>query len=89
MFLNRCFDNSEENLSKGNCCHTNYPMNCQPIMECPQENICHRTIFYDVEHVIPINTRVINHHVYKHHYTPCYTCTQEDEFCNVYDKYSY
>ena len=37
-------------------------------------------------HIIPINTRVINHHVYRHTYQPMYTCTMEDEVCNVYDQ---
>jgi hypothetical protein len=34
-------------------------------------------------HVVPINTRIINHHVYKHTYNPCFTCTEENEVCNV------
>lgn len=34
-------------------------------------------------HVCPINTRIINHHVYKHTYSPCYTCTEENEVCDM------
>ena len=33
----------------------------------------------------PVNTRIINHHIYKHTYSPCYTCTEENEICNVHD----
>ena len=35
-------------------------------------------------HVCPINTRVINHHIYTHTYTPEYTCCEENEKCDVY-----
>lgn len=82
-------DNSIGNMS-GGCC--NYecaqPQNvmCQPIQECPQERICHRYVCYEVPHVIPCNTRIINHHVYRHTYTPCYTTCEENVVSNVYDK---
>lgn len=91
MYINRCYDNSDMNknmpaeapvmmdtMMDGGCM-------CSPIMECPQERVCHREICHNVPHIIPINTRIINHHVYRHTYEPCYTCTMEDEVCNVYD----
>lgn len=65
-----------------------YPMmGCQvpPIYECPQERVCHREFVHEVPHIMPINTRIINHHVYRHTYTPCYTYCEENEVCNVYD----
>lgn len=66
------------------------PMNmggCEmlPVYECPQERICHREFIHEVPHVCPINTRVINHHIYKHTYTPCYTCCEENVCSNVYE----
>ena len=36
-------------------------------------------------HVVPINTRVINHHIYRHSYQPMYTCTMEETVSNVCD----
>ena len=57
----------------------------QPIYECPQERVCHKEFVHEVPHVCPINTRVMNHHIYRHTYTPCYTCCEENEVCNVYD----
>lgn len=91
MFLNRCYDNKEqmmdakapmnEGMMMG-CCEGNM---CPPVMECPQERVCHRQMCYEVPHIIPINTRIINHHVYRHTYQPMYTCTMEDEVSNVYD----
>ena len=62
---------------------TQEPMMCSPIVECPQERCIHREIIHEVPHVQPINTRIINHHIYRHTYTPCYTCTEENEVCNV------
>lgn len=56
-----------------------------PVQECPQERVCHKEFVHEVPHIVPINTRVINHHIYKHSYTPCYTCCEENVVCNVYD----
>ncbi len=59
-------------------------MMCQPIQECPQERVCHRYICYEVPHIMPCNTRIINHHIYKHTYTPCYTSCEENVCENIY-----
>ncbi|MFI3261096.1 MAG: hypothetical protein R3Y13_05245 [bacterium] len=69
------------------CCNTPMPccMNCQPIYECPRERVCHKVVNYNVPHIIPCNTKVINHHVYKHTYTPTYSCQEENVVSNVYD----
>ncbi len=101
MFINRCYDNNDMgNKMDGNASAAGIAMGgmagsammggqcgnmCPPVMECPQERVCHRQIFYDVPHIIPINTKIINHHIYRHTYQPCFTCTMEDEVCNVYD----
>lgn len=92
MFVNRCFDNSEmvNPNTQGNAMGMDMSMGCNgctcpPVMECPQERVCHRQMCYEVPHIIPINTRIINHHVYRHTYQPMYTCTMEDEVSNVYD----
>ncbi len=66
------------------CCPM--PAPCQPVVECPQERCCHREIVHEVPHIIPINTRIINHHVYRHTYTPRFTCTEENEVSNVYER---
>ena len=58
------------------------PMMCSPVYECPEERCVHREIIHEVPHIKPINTRIINHHIYRHTYTPCYTCTEENEVCN-------
>jgi hypothetical protein len=58
---------------------------CQPIQECPQERVCHRYICYEVPHIMPCNTRIINHHIYKHTYKPCYTSCEENVCENIYE----
>ena len=60
--------------------------NMNPVYECPQERVVNREMCYEVPHIIPINTRVVNHHIYRHTYQPMYTCTMEDTVSNVYDK---
>ncbi len=59
---------------------------CQPIVECPQERVCHRYICYEVPHIQPCNTRIINHHVYRHTFRPEFTCCEENVVSNVYDR---
>lgn len=54
-----------------------------PMVETPQERVVHRNFVHEVPHVCPINTRIINHHIYRHTYSPCYTCCEENEVCNV------
>lgn len=56
-----------------------------PIYECPQERVCHRYICHEVPHVMPCNTRIINHHVYRHTFTPAYTCCEENVCENVFE----
>lgn len=60
-------------------------MVCPPVYECPQERIIHREIMHEVPHVCPVNTRIVNHHIYRHTFSPCYTCCEENEVCNVTD----
>ncbi len=84
--------NMNMGMNMGACCG-DYNMNmqpqtmmCQPIQECPQERVCHRYICYEVPHIMPCNTRIINHHIYRHTYTPCYTSCEENVVSNVYDQ---
>lgn len=70
------------------CCCT-APTSCctgtvlPPVYECGQERQIHRSIIHEVPHVCPVNTRIINHHIYRHTYSPCYTCCEENVVCNV------
>ena len=56
---------------------------CSPVFECPTERCIHRNIYHCVPHICPVNTRIINHHIYKHTYSPSYSCCEENEVCNI------
>ena len=43
---------------------------CGPIMEAPIEKCIQKNIVHEVEHICPINTKIINNHIYKHVYKP-------------------
>ena len=38
--------------------------------------------YNNVPHVCPINTRIVNNHIYKHTYQPRYTCCEENTVTN-------
>jgi len=88
MFMNNSYEEktmtNETEIKCDNMYNPCMPQ-CTPIMECPQERVCHQQICYDVKHIVPINTRIINHHIYRHYYEPVYTCCTQDEVCNIYD----
>lgn len=66
------------------CCPTVCPgVVCPPVYECPTERCVHRQFVHEIPHVLPVNTKIINHHVYKHTFSPCYTCCEENVVTNV------
>ena len=89
MYNFRCVDNINMNTQKDNSMMYNGNVNitgmeCPVIYECPIGRVCHREIHHHVPHVCPINTRIVNHHIYNHTYTPQYTCCEENEKCDIY-----
>ena len=84
MFCNQEFKEASEvslndmpQAMDTSCCTQNM---CAPIERCVQ-----REFHHCIEHVVPINTRFINHHIYHHVYKPVYTCCEENiasETCN-------
>lgn len=53
-----------------------------PVVETPRERVVYRNIYHTVPHVCPINTRVVNNHIYKHTYQPRYSCCEENVVTN-------
>jgi len=53
-----------------------------PVVEPGRERVVNRTFVHEVPHVCPINTRIINNHVYRHTYQPHYTCCEENVVTN-------
>ena len=97
MFMNKkCCCNSCMNM---NCCMEEAcdcmdPCKMGPIMEKPIEKCVQKDIIHEVEHICPINTKIINNHIYKHVYIPQYSCCEEDVMtnldeccCNMYNNY--
>ena len=65
----------------------NYGCGCNQNMDpCRQNEVIEPTItkcvekefYHEVPHVCPINTRIINNHIYRHTYQPRYTCCEEN-----------
>ena len=53
-----------------------------PIIEAGRERVVQRNILHEVKHVCPINTRIINNHIFRHTYHPHYTCCEENVVTN-------
>lgn len=61
-----------------NCnCDQECPIIEPAINQCVERQFCH-----EVKHICPINTHIINKHIYNHTYTPSYTCTEENQVIN-------
>ena len=53
-----------------------------PVVEPGRERVVQRNIVHEVKHVCPINTRIINNHIFRHTYQPRYTCCEENVVTN-------
>ena len=75
--------NMNTNMMNYNATMNNYGMSdtMAPIVEPGRERIVNRTFIHDVPHICPINTRIINNHIYRHTYQPRYTCCEENRVC--------
>ena len=83
--INFDMDNSDMKTDLNNMGDALPGVICPPLYECPEERVCHRYICHEVPHIKPCNTKIINHHIYRHTFTPCYTCCEENEVSNVYE----
>ncbi len=86
MFNRRCCNDNRQNgmgfgmpfgMQQGGCC------NEQPVIEPTITKCVEQEFYHEVPHVCPIHTHTINKHIYKHTYTPQYTCSEEDQVCNI------
>ncbi len=69
------FDNSSQDMTFGSV--------EGPIIEPGRERIVQRNIVHEVKHICPMNTKIINNHIFKHTYQPRYTCCEENTVTNV------
>ena len=98
MFFNeRCRDDVDINITNQNVntnMNENYAYNMgmqnqpmmgdmmNPVIEQGRERIVNRTFVHEVPHICPINTRIINNHIFRHTYQPRYTCCEENVVTN-------
>lgn len=54
----------------------------QPVIEPTITKCIEKEYYHEVPHVCPIHTHTINKHIYKHTYTPQYTCSEEEQVFN-------
>lgn len=91
MLSNRCCNSCRQNgfgFGAQPMPYGNQMMNAQPMMEGqviePTITQCQEREFYhEVPHVCPIHTHTVNRHIYKHTYTPQYSCSEENQVCNI------
>ena len=57
-------------------------MTTSPVVEPGRERVVQRNIVHEVKHVCPMNTRIINNHIFRHTYQPRYTCCEENVVTN-------
>ena len=71
------------NKGYGGCCNSmNQGCMEREIVE-PTINKCiEKEYYHEVPHVCPIHTHVVNKHIYKHTYTPQYSCSEENQVYN-------
>ena len=85
-------DNVNENMNTytdsgyttGNMQMMNFDTVYGPIIEPGRERVIQRNIVHEVKHVCPMNTKIINNHIYKHTYQPHYTCCEENTVTNIH-----
>ena len=54
-----------------------------PIVEPGKERVIQRNIVHEVKHICPVNTKIINNHIFRHTYEPRYTCCEENTCTNI------
>lgn len=85
MFFNRNCCGGRQNNMWGGAVDPGFsaPQGECPIVEPTTTNCVEREFYHEVPHVCPMHTHVINKHIYKHTYTPQFTCSEENQVCNI------
>ena len=78
--------NTNQNMNFNNNVNDNFntgmDMPMGPIIEQGRERCVQRNIIHEVKHICPINTKIINNHIFRHTYEPKYTCSEENIVTN-------
>ena len=90
--INIDINNANTSANMGTFSNQNFDFNTQqmdfstvqgPIVEPGRERVVQRNIVHEVRHICPMNTKIINNHIFKHTYQPRYTCCEENTVTNV------
>ena len=80
--INNTNTNQNVNMNVNDNFDGDYNMVAGPVVEPGRERVVQRNIVHEVKHVCPINTRIINNHIFRHTYQPRYTCCEENVVTN-------
>ena len=84
MFNKRCCRNMQQNDMMMPQYDVNYMNDCnREIIEPTITKCVEREFYHEVPHICPIHTHIINKHIYKHTYAPQYSCSEENQVCNM------
>ena len=84
MFRNNCCCGSRQNMGMfNNGFMTAQPMMEQQVIEPTITKCVEQEFYHEVPHVCPIHTHTVNKHIYKHTYTPQYSCSEECQTVNL------
>ena len=80
--INNTNTNQNVNMNENFDGNFDMGMTTGPVVEPGRERVVQRNIVHEVKHVCPINTRIINNHIFRHTYQPRYTCCEENVVTN-------
>ncbi len=90
LFDRDCGNMPRQNIAMGPMPQPNMPMGmgmhgqaCSPIVEPTMTQCIECEFFHEVPHVCPKHTHIINKHIYRHTYTPQFSCSEENQMYNV------
>ena len=71
------------NLFNKPCCQNQGT--CEVVYEQPINNCVQKDYVHEIKHIVPINTKIINNHIYKNTYIPEYTYEEENTCTSLFD----
>ena len=80
--INNSNMNTNQNVNVNEFGGMEYGMETGPIIEAGRERCVQKNIVHEVKHICPMNTRIINNHIFRHTYQPHYTCSEENVVTN-------
>lgn len=83
-----CESDFRQNMAMGPMMQQTMPMAMpgqmlSPVIEPTVTQVVQRDFVHEVPHVCPKHTHIINRHIFRHTYTPQYSCSEENQCVNV------